>query len=396
MPREILDFSLHTDVERLNYINERLATLGRKPTQKELDLFANYVLFGKDASTDLSVVDTGHVQIATKYKSYARKESKVVSLDELCESPTFDERTVHPLKRSIYKTPRQELDKTRPELEPLRAEIDRLQHKYDAASGKIEDPSIAPMTSTELYHLKHLIISLRSQQYIVKDSVARTVDIRPSSHYTAAPDLEIEVWPLGFKIGNETRFTNPRFDNDNWFDTYGDPLVPPDQVIDFTNPLHIKKLIDSYEDLTEAALRDGTSDAALLVSTLDWYEHEAHLPPIRHDIYRYKTHKWPNAAIRERVNADHGTTYNENYISTIFTHDVCTKIAEAARQHYTRWTKRHDATAWKRCPTCGEWKLRSEADFAHRASSADGFALNCKVCEKQKRMARKEAKKQKS
>ena len=395
MAREILDFSIYSDVDRLEYIRQKLAS-GKTPSTKELDLYANYILYGKDPDSGRSIVDDHYVQIATKYKSYARKDSKVVSLDELRESPTFDERTVHPLKRSIYKTPKQTLDKERPEFEALRTDIDRLQHRYDAATGKIEDPSVAPMSATELYHLKHLIISLRSQQYIVKDSVERTIEIRPTNYYTAPPELEIEVWPLGTCFGHASRFDSPLDDDDRWTDTYGTPTLPLDRVIDFTNPHHIKKLIDAYEDLTEAALRDGTSDAAQLISTLDWYERETHLNPIRHDIYRYKTWRWTNAQIRERVNADHGTKYNENYISTIFTHDVCAKIAEAALQHYTRWTKRHDPSLWKQCPYCGQWKLRAEPDFTRRANTSDGYSVGCAACEAERRRLKREAKKQKS
>ena len=181
MAREILDFSIYSDVDRLEYIRQKLES-GKTPSTKELDLYANYILYGKDPDSGRSIVDDHYVQIATKYKSYARKDSKVVSLDELRESPTFDERTVHPLKRSIYKAPKQTLDKERPEFEALRTDIDRLQHRYDAATGKIEDPSVAPMSATELYHLNHLIISLRSQHYLVKDSVERTIEIRPTNY----------------------------------------------------------------------------------------------------------------------------------------------------------------------------------------------------------------------
>ena len=77
---------------------------------------ANYILFGKD-SNGQNAVERGEVQIQTKYASYRKKKEE--SLDELANSPTFNEAELQPVHRTIYKKPKPELDKTIPEMQPL-------------------------------------------------------------------------------------------------------------------------------------------------------------------------------------------------------------------------------------------------------------------------------------
>ena len=351
-------------------------------------------MFGKGAD-GASVVDKGLVVIPTKYSSYKKKDAKTVSLDELRENPAFDERTVKPLERDIYKRPRQHLDKTLPELEPLRAEIARLQHVYDVAIGKATDPSLPLLTQTQVYHLNHQLISLKSQQYIVKDSAVASVDIRPRATYTFAPEADLVVWPLGTYFGtSQGRFDAPRLDGDGWWDNYRDWAdlawsgVAPDRVVDFTNGATVREVIDHYEGLLEAALDNPPGDAAQLIATLDWYEAEAHLAPSRHDMYMYKKARWPNRAIRDRINRDYAKKYNENYVSTIYTRDVCGAIAAAARLHYTKWNERHNPSAWKKCSKCGAWRLKEE-EFHRKNTSSDGYNAQCIWCEMEKRAKRK-------
>ncbi|MBR2734712.1 MAG: hypothetical protein IKE05_00785 [Clostridia bacterium] len=80
-----LDFKIESSQDRLNFIKQiDLSTL----TKKELELCTDYVLYGKDPD-GLSSVDKKQVYIKPKYNSYSRPEP--VSLDEMMESPTFDE-----------------------------------------------------------------------------------------------------------------------------------------------------------------------------------------------------------------------------------------------------------------------------------------------------------------
>ena len=114
-----LDFDLVTSDERRDFIASKDLS---KLTQKEIELCGNYILYGKDHSNNpeidgTSCVDRKEVQIQTKYSSYRKKKEE--SLDELTESPTFNEAELKPIHRSVYKNPKPELDRSLPELQPL-------------------------------------------------------------------------------------------------------------------------------------------------------------------------------------------------------------------------------------------------------------------------------------
>ena len=390
--QEILDFSIYSDADREAFIEAHLAQLGRNPTQKELDLFANYILFGKGRD-GLSDVDRGLISIPTKYNSYRRKGDKLLSLDELRENPAFDERELKPLQKGIYKAARQQLKRDDPELEPLRREIGRLQHIYDVNIGKAPpDPAVKALTQTQLYHLNHQLISLKSQQYLVKEGTSPSLGVRAHENAYAHPyEPPLEFWPMGAYFGTErARFEDPRHTPNTYHPTYGDlnALEFPDRLIDFTNPDTVRELIDHYELLTEAALDSPMGDAAQLIATLDWYESQAHLAPSRHDLYMYKKARWPNRATRDRINRDYAKKYNENYISTIYTRDVCGGIAAAAKLHYLQWRERLNPSAWKKCSKCGKWHLKAH-EFRARTSSSDGYSAQCIWCEADKRNGKK-------
>ena len=389
---EILDFSVYSDAERRDYIDNKIRNLGRNPTSKELDLWSNYILYGKDASTGRSVVDDGLVEIPTKYGSYKRKKDKNLSLNELMESPTFSESEVRPLRKPIYTTPKPKLNPSLEVLEPLRDEIGKLEEKLKKAEEELAaDPNKASLTATQIYHLKHEIISLKSQQYIVQDSVSPILALHSPPHYESHPDdLEIEVWPLGLKLDNDALWTNPRNADDSHWDTYGDEsLVEPGRrIIDFTNPTHIYAIIENWQSLAAAASKNGTSDEWYLIETFKYYLDRTELNPVRTAILTMKMAEQKNAFIRDYVNSHFGTGYNENYISTIYCGNVCKAIAEEAALHYQEWLHRGMLTAWKKCETCGRWKLKNADQFGRKKSSADGLSSSCRRCNRAKARAK--------
>ena len=87
-----LDFSIEQSTDRAEFVSAFFsANPNYKPTQSELDTLSNYILYGKDAD-GTSVVDRGEVEIETRYKSYSKRKAE--SLDELMETPGFNENTV--------------------------------------------------------------------------------------------------------------------------------------------------------------------------------------------------------------------------------------------------------------------------------------------------------------
>lgn len=369
----MLDFSVYSDVERKEYVEKELDKKA-KFSNSELETMANYILYGKDKNGQ-NAVDRGEVQIETKYKSYTRK--KEGSLDELIESPTFNEETLKPVKRSIYKNPKPTLRKNLPQLQPLLIEIARVEEEYKTKS---EDPNYS---STDLYKLKHFLIELKKQQYIIQESVlGESKNTSVPQHYTfpeLGEDLGVDCKPLGLKIGYTTRFDNPREDKSN----FEIPTNP--NSLDFENPAHIYSLVESYSLLKETSTGDPFNNTSYVLETLEFYEEFAELSEVRAAILKGKKYKMQNSEIAKLLRDKFNISYNENYISTIYKNEICKKIAEAASLHRSYWENRNNSAMWKKCSCCGKYKLKTPNEFVRKRASSDGLSSRCKVCEHQKR-----------
>ena len=92
MNRLKLDFSLSSNEERKNFLDKYLEeeeTFKKKPpTEEELEMMGNYLLWGKDPDGK-NVVQRKEIQIQTKNRTWDKKEEE--SLDALLETPTFNE-----------------------------------------------------------------------------------------------------------------------------------------------------------------------------------------------------------------------------------------------------------------------------------------------------------------
>ena len=94
-----LDFSLVTNEERREFLDNYLTQpqfVSRPPTADELEMMANYLLWGKDPETGLNAQQAGICQIETKHGTWD-KDSSVESLDGLLENPVFNEATLRPI-----------------------------------------------------------------------------------------------------------------------------------------------------------------------------------------------------------------------------------------------------------------------------------------------------------
>jgi catabolite regulation protein CreA len=121
-----LDYNLKTDKERRLLVEELLKE-NDNPPAKILELYANYILYGKDEITEKSVVDDKKVQISTKYSSYASK-TKVTSLEKLMEDVNNSERF---LCKQKYSKPKIGIDREKdaniPNMTELWKTIDGLE-----------------------------------------------------------------------------------------------------------------------------------------------------------------------------------------------------------------------------------------------------------------------------
>ena len=445
-----LDFSLPTSEERKAYVDNLIAEQMSYPyaqnqpnllylfTQKELETFSNYILYGKDEDTLLttssgkkvggtSSVDRGEIAITSKYASYSRKPTE--SLNSLMESPTFNETDLSPIRPKTNKfiVPKTNFSREKAraipglaeELEPLWSEIDRIDRLLLVNSGdptKIERvrallidelgetegnnalahlQSQTPLDSLRLYKLKHLLIDLRKQQYILKDCFAPATQLQAQkTSYCADDDLGFGDWsstsysiyPLGPYSKGDLKFESPTdldFDHKQYPSNFDSP------TIDFTNPEHIHSLYNNYLELEAEVLSNPLSTCGDLIYTLNFYRSITPLSPSYERILDLKIKRYTNARIAEIVNQEFGLHHTENYISTIYCKKICEAISEAAQLNYDGYLKRFDPFQWKVCTGCHQKKLKDTRNFTRKARSSDGLTSRCKICEKEERQNRR-------
>lgn len=386
-----LDFSIESSTDRADYVKTYMDPCANY-TAKELETISNYLLYGKDED-GLSCVDKKQVQIKTKHSTWARKDAE--SLDALLEKPTFDERGIQ-TGNTRYKTPKPSIDRIAdadvPGLKELWKIIDDVQHTIDVSKGKIEDPSVKKLTSTQLYEYQHYLVELRRQQFVLRDAV-KPVICRSKVNITPVYDVfdvsipwdqegsRFSIAPLGLYTYAKMRFDDPRALEEidyHWNEN-------AEYVLDFRNPEHVYELFELYGDLETEMSLDVESTATALIDTLNFYRERAHLSEEHNTILDLKIKETPNQLICEVLREKFGVTHSANYISTIYKQKICGKIADAATLHYDYYLNREIATAWKKCTCCGEYKLRDTREYMRRARSSDGLSSICKVCDKEKR-----------
>lgn len=433
-----LDFSLSTNEERAEFLQHYLAQepfITRPPTEDELEMMGNYLLWGKDPATGLNAQQEGLLTIDTKHGTWD-KDSNIDSLDGLMEQPTFNEACLHPLDAVPYKVKREVFsrkealtncpDHLRQTLVDLFRRIDETDlaiNYYDLAHGKRINPPreelLRTFTAAEQEELRqqsekwnqytylkqrHFLVELRREQYTLRDSFHQTLFVEPDIPTIAPPpeiNSDIEVLPLG-TIGQtdiQLAIFKPwsKLIPDNYeetdLETISDFLWEKKKYkpaanqfyIDFRELEHVYQLFLSFFDLEDAAdAADVRIEANLrnLLDTLNFYIDRAQLTELHKEILDLKMKKIRNTDIAAQVNKKWGKAYTPNYISTIFRQHIIPRINEAAAFHERIVENLFFPEEFKTCLGCGETMLRCAENFTRKSRSKDGYTTRCKKCEK--------------
>lgn len=365
-----LDFTIESSSARNQFISQHdLSHLSKK----ELELCANYILWGKDAD-GTSSVDRKEIDIPTRFNSY--KHRHIVSLDALLESPTFDEASL--LNPTAYRNVKPTINKEKASTVKGMKSLWKTISDYERL---LQNPKLS---SKQRYLLKHQLIQLRRQQYYLMDSIESKL-VAHKNLSTFYPDatsshLSYQVLPRGIMSSKDDPiFKHPRLD----------PLpskAPEHQpnAFDFTNSIHVYQLITNYTDLSDFISSYPDSPLHNLLWTLDYYIELAHLSPQQSLIVDCKKQKMAIKDIQMTLEQNLGIHHQENYISTIW-NKVVKRICNAANLNYDEWLCKDYDRAWKRCSCCGEEKLCDPRNFMRKRNSTDGFTSRCKECERKKR-----------
>ena len=397
-----LDFTIISTEDRNAFVNKFFTdNPNYQPSAHELDTITNYILYGKDPCIDKNgnyVADLPvekwtnmparkEIAIPTKYDSW--KEKEPASLDEVLESPSFNESQIvrEPV---ITKAPKCVFDREH------EADIPSIQELWDIIDHYSEKLKDETLPAAQKYQIKHMLIELRRQQFTLKDIFKPTHQMSTAANRTMyfKREAEDEInWnesdsnfgcaPMGFYHKGDARFENPLSladEKDDW--GYN---LKAKVIIDFRNVDHIDNIVLFYRELETYCADNVITSQKSILETFDFYLNNTKLSDAQLDIIYYKKHHVPNKYIAELINHAYDKTYSTNYISTIY-RKICASIAATAEKYYTYYCERINLFAFKRCTCCGKMKLRNTEEFTRKSRNSDGFSSKCKECERKEKI----------
>lgn len=392
-----LDFSIPTAQERMQYLKDVVDF--SQLTKKDMEMCADYCLYGKDPEKDdTSAVDRKEIFIKTRYSSYARQEA--VSLDALMESPTFDESELKTGK-NIYKKIKPTIDKEKckdiPGMQELWKQIDELNHRINMVEGKDQPEggeTIPTWDSKTLYHMKHRLVELRKEQYLLKDTMFPEVKAKKNfgTYFTHPTEYEMNypVYPCGMmRFENDEEFKHPWKSNREFLGRdiekeIEQKIQQGKPYFSFLDSDHIYQLCLAYYEIKDQAEKNPDSPLNNLIWTLDYYIEKANLSEQQLLIVEGKKRRLLNKDICKQLMDELGIYHQENYVSTIW-NKVTKLISEAAELNYDEWCCKNYKPAWKKCNCCGETLLRDPRNFVRKTKASDGLTNRCKRCDQRKR-----------
>lgn len=411
-----LDYSIQRDTDRVAAVAQILDGLPIDPSATELEQMASYILYGKDEEGYNSVQRGEITNNNTRYNSFRKKDDKVLSLDAILENPLTDQQQFRPLhshdpytkKKPIIVRPKYDRktgqivdigDSDIPGMTELWQSIDRMDCWIHMIEGKIPPNENFTLFNDDyrLYRLKHNLIDLRRHQYYLKDAYKPTLHFQAIDHPKAqfidwTSDayywITYEEWEkrvaaalthhTSRNIKDYTTRTNPQTGKleVKW--------VVREHTFDWENPLHVRALINNY-DLLYDYLHDRLDTyGRALIFDFERYREMAHLSEVREFLLDKKIEHLPYSQIIEMLQTKYNLKYNENHLSSIYAKEIPERIALTAKKN--RIENETPMSAKKHCFTCGKWLPRDPLFFSHNRSRKDGYASNCKECEKKRRI----------
>lgn len=429
-----LDWSLNLKTERVNFVSQYLDSLTFSPTEDELEVISNYILWGKNGQNEKNGparLKNDGIFLESKWTG----STPIESLDELAESPSFSENDLMPLgapaprrKREVFSREEARAHASPTILENLEAlwnQIDTIEltiNLYDLAHNKRKNPprqelldrltieeidaaraKSAKLNQRAYLKLKHQLIELRQQQYNFQDTyhhVLVPLKMKPYQEIGGASEFgsDIDVRPLGMKcagvnkpvfdkIFNTEKLPEPDDFNEKELNFISSLLWRESNLkkkFDFSDTAHLSKLFAMWDELEDKS--EESESLKLFLDTARVYIGLAGLDEKEKLILDMKIKKKSNQEISATISERFGHKYQLNYISTLYCKKVLEKISEASKFHREVCANLFFPENFKKCKDCGRVLLLDERNWVKRKRSNDGFSPRCKRCEKIKRL----------
>lgn len=326
-----LDYTIERDIDRLKAVENIIETADSPFRSKDLEVMANYLLYGKDENGKNAMQRGEAAASGTKHNSYKKKSSKEESLDAILENTE----SVHMTKigeKYTYKIPKQKIepeDRELPGMAELQDAIKRIDLSIRYAEGKLNKEDLpedyTSINSTyQLYQLKHILIDMRRHQYYLKDM------FKPTIRFLAAdrPSAQHIQWQEAVNVGGLN------FIEFNWEDYK-----------------HVSALLRNYAAIKMEAWDDPTGWENTLIMDFDRYYNMAQIEPIYDFLVIRRIDGAPYKQIAEEMEKEFNRNYGIAYISCLLSEHIPRRISLAAKRHRLMTEREHPK---KECPCCKE------------------------------------------
>lgn len=410
-----LDYSIQRDIDRVAAVTDILDKLEKNPSPAQLDQMGSYILYGKDEN-GLNAAKRGEIMTNnTRYQNYRKKEDKNLSLDEILENPLADEQSLKNItEKRTYTAPKPTIARPRydrsgnlidagdsdvPGMTELWQSIDRLEKVIAAYKGQLAADEDTPQLASDyrLYQLKHWLIDLRRHQYYLKDSY------KPTLHFAAiAPphaqfidwSQDCAYWITKEEWEHKIRTSLLRHFSTNLKDyetkeVEGELLIKwvvRRHTFDWQNYKHVAALINNYDLLYDTFRTRIETYGRTFIFDFERYRQLANLTEVQDYLLTKKIQHVPYDEILRDLRQNYDLVYNQNHLSVIFAQAIPKAFALAAKKQ--RLMVDTPADQWKQCFRCGKKFPRHPVFFGYNAGRKDGFASNCKECERLRRISK--------
>lgn len=367
-----LDYNIITAEDRCTAVHSLVdnGTITEKTTALQIEKIANYILYGKTAKGNALPEAK---EISTKHSTWKKKSPE--SLDALMENVLFDEQVLRSAyERTPYTNPKPTIDRVKDADIPGMAQ---LWEAIDAVESYLAQEKEHGRT-LKVYYLRHLTIDLRKEQYLLKDMFRPTIHFISSLIDTAPHEIDWSAdsgyayHPLFMDITNTEYVGEPEW---KW-------NIVAEHTVDFTNPNHIYHILDLYSNLRHHVYDHPISHTAFLLHAVEALVSKTKLAPSRYHILIRKVDHAPNEVIAKELNEKFGLDYAYNYISTIWTKEICGAIAKTGEVDRDEWLARNNPKKWKTCIRCHTKKLKDLRFYTIKRNTYDGLSPVCRDCQK--------------
>lgn len=271
--------------------------------------------------------------------------------------------------------------------------------EFDTYLSNIES-NAATWSEREKGQWKKKLTEYRTEQYVLQDTIKgeciRGV-INPALWWSEDKDenLIIDILPFSdfsfaFRYPQEENFSQEFMTRSVMALRNLDEKEGKEGVLDFRDPVQVKRFIQFVEELQDYVQKKGIIHAEMVDKALRWFQYfvnRCNLTPEEELILKFKIAKKGNKDIMKALEERGLTPYKENYISTVYTKRVLNAIAAQAQEcqrmiEYITMGR----GVFKECSECHRLIPRNSIYFNQRNNTKDGFYSDCKECRKKKRV----------